>query len=94
MSHKSLLLRRLRPTRMRKLLLRTLVSRAVLVTKRQVAPEPAIGVDSCRFRGYITGGWFVERGAYLALATQVWIALPRSSSFLRGWNVGHFHTRP
>jgi hypothetical protein len=54
----------------------------------------AIGVDSCRVRGYATGGWFGERGAYLTLGTQVWIALPRSSSFLRGRNVGHFHTRP
>ena len=44
--------------------------------------------------GYTPGGWFVERGTYLTLATQVWIALPRSSSYLRGRNVGHFHTRP
>ncbi len=55
---------------------------------------PTNGVDRCPGQGHTAGGWFVERGAHLTLAAQVWIALPRSPSFLLGRNVGHFQTRP
>lgn len=47
-----------------------------------------------RGKWYTATGWFVERGTYLTLAIQVWIVLPRSSDYLRGRNVGHFHPRP
>jgi hypothetical protein len=39
-------------------------------------------------------GWFVERGAYVVLVVQVRVALPGSSSYLVGRNVGPFHMRP
>ena len=44
--------------------------------------------------GYTACGWFVERGAHVTLENQVWNALPGSSSYFLGRNVGHFHIRP
>ena len=51
-------------------------------------------VDSIPERVMLLGGWFVERGSCQALETQVRIAMPRSSIYLQGRNVGHFHSRP
>ena len=51
-------------------------------------------VDSIPGRGMLLGGWFVERGSCQALETQVRIAMPRSSIYLQGRNVGRFHSRP
>ncbi len=80
----------------RKLLPRRFVPGTALVTQGPGAQRRLCRreVDTCRDLGYTTGGWFVERGAYLTLASEVCITSPRSSSFLRGRNVGHFQTRP
>ena len=97
MPHKSLLFGGLRSTLRRKLLPRPPVSDGILVTHRQRSPQPieaAIGTLHLPSSGYTAAGWIVERGTFLTLVSQVWIALPRASSTLRGWNVGHFHTRP